>query len=175
MENTLLDKVTYKIEQTRWGTWRRHYTATGGYFAEFRSHAELLGIPVLHYTRGKCPETGRRVIAKGIVAVGRLAFGVVAVGHASLGLIAVGQLALGILFGLGQGATGMAAVGQLAVGYSLAAGQLAMGRTVIAQLGLGEYVLAQVGIGDHVWSTQKADPEAVVYFRELWQRLSEII
>ena len=49
----------------------------------------------MHYTRGKCPETGRRIIAKGVIAVGRLATGIVAIGHASFGLIAIGQLAYG--------------------------------------------------------------------------------
>jgi hypothetical protein len=74
-----------------------------------------LGLPLLHYTRGICPETGRRIIAKGVLAVGRLAMGVLAIGHASFGAIAIGQLGLGILLGLGQGATGLYAVGQVAL------------------------------------------------------------
>ena len=83
MENTLLREVEYMIEETRWGIWRRHFTATGQYFAEFTSHATFLGLPLFHFTRGKCPETGRLIIAKGVVAVGRVARGIVAIGHVS--------------------------------------------------------------------------------------------
>ena len=70
MENQLLANVEYQVEKTRWGSWRRHFSGKGQYFAEFRSNATFLGMPVLHYTHGKCPETGRRIVAKGIIAVG---------------------------------------------------------------------------------------------------------
>ncbi|MDP2970222.1 MAG: hypothetical protein Q8P64_13595, partial [Deltaproteobacteria bacterium] len=88
MKNLLLEKVEYKIETTSFGTWRRFVYPNGKYFAEFRSHATFWGLPLLHYTRGICPETGRRVVAKGIMAVGRLAMGALAIGQASFGLIA---------------------------------------------------------------------------------------
>ena len=83
MRNLLLEKVEYKIEKTTWGVWRRFVYPNGHYFAEFRSHQTLFGWPLLHYTRGKCPETGRRIVAKGIIAVGRLAVGGLGIGHAS--------------------------------------------------------------------------------------------
>jgi hypothetical protein len=73
----------------------------------------------LHYTRGKCPETGKRVVAKGVVAVGRLA----------MGIFAIGQAAIGLMFGLGQIATG-----------EIAIGQIAYGNYVLAQVGYGDYV-----------------------------------
>ncbi len=167
MENKLLADVEYKIEKTRWGIWRRYFSDSGQYFAEFRSNATFLGVPWVHYTRGKCPETGRRIVAKGVLAVGRLAIGIVAVGQASLGVIAFGQLAVGLLFGLGQASIALGAVGQLALGLSFGIGQLATGHSAIGQLGMGKYVLAQVGFGEHVWSTREADPEAVAYFQEL--------
>ena len=63
-------------------------------------------MPLLHYTRGICPETGKRVVAKGIVAVGRIAAGIVAIGQAAFGAIAIGQLALSLLFWIGQAAGG---------------------------------------------------------------------
>jgi hypothetical protein len=165
MKNLLLEKVEYKIETTNFGVWRRFVYSNGAYFAEFRSHATFLGLPLFHYTRGKCPETGRRIIAKGVIAVGRLATGVVAIGHASFGLIAIGQLGLGLLFGLGQGSTGLYAVGQVAVGLLFGLGQIATGQIAIGQLAYGEYVLAQLGYGKHVWSQNRADPEAVVFFK----------
>ena len=102
MKNLLLENVEYKIEETRLGVWRSFLFPSGAYFAEFKTHKTFFGLPLLHYTRGICPETGRRVVAKGVVAVGRLASGIVAIGQASFGLIAIGQLAVSILFGSGR-------------------------------------------------------------------------
>jgi hypothetical protein len=106
MKNILLENVEYQIDKTSFGVWRRYLYPTGAFFAEFKSHRTLLGLPLLHYTRGICPETGKCVKAKGIVAVGRIAAGIVAIGQASFGVIAIGQLALSLLFGIGQAAGG---------------------------------------------------------------------
>ena len=171
MANLLFEKADYQIEKTRFGTWRRYMYPNGMMFREFKSHRRYFNMPLVHYTSGKCPETGRRIVARGIIACGRLAFGGLAVGHASLGLIAIGQAGLGILLGLGQLATGWSALGQLAVGLKFGAGQLAMGQTAVGQLAWGRYVLAQLGLGTHVWSTGSADPVAVEYFHALFHRL----
>lgn len=173
MKNVLLENVEYKIEETPLGVWRRYLYPTGAYFSEFKAHRTMWGLPLIHYTNGICPETGKRVVAKGVVAIGRLAAGVVAIGQASLGIVAIGQLALGIFFGLGQGSIGMVAVGQIAIGASFGLGQFATGLTAIGQLGIGRYVLGQIGFGEHVWSTKRADPEAVEYFQSLYERVLE--
>jgi hypothetical protein len=170
MKNLLLEPVDYKIETTSLGVWRRFVYPTGSAFAEFKSHGTFWGLPLIHYTYGKCPETGRRIIAKGIVAVGRLAVGGLAIGHASLGVVAIGQLGLGLLLGLGQGATGWAAVGQLALGLQFGLGQLATGSVAIGQIAYGKIVLAQEGWGQYVWSMKRHDPEAVQFFRSLLSR-----
>jgi len=170
MQNMLLEKVEYQIEETPRGVWRRFAYPTGGLFAEFRSHRRLWGMPVLHYTRGLCPETGRRVVAHGVIGVGRLATGVIAIGQAAFGVIAIGQLAVGAVFGLGQAATGVVALGQLAIALLFGAGQIATGATAIGQIALGKFVLAQFGLGPHVWSPDRADPEAVAYFKALATR-----
>src|SRR5262245_47038119 len=127
MQNLLLEDIEYASEETRLGTWYRFVYPNGQIFAEFVSHRQLFGLPLLHYTYGRCPETGRRVIAKGIIAIGRLAVGVFALGQASLGLIAVGQLGLGLLFGFGQATTGIVCLGQVAMGLVFGAGQVATG------------------------------------------------
>ena len=150
MPNTLLEKVEYKIEKTHFGTWRRYGYIDGTAFHEFKSHATMMGLPLIHYTYGRSPETGRRVCAKGVIAVGRIASGIIAIGHASIGVIAVGQLAIGFLFGLGQLATGLAAVGQAAIGVYFGLGQLATGVIAIGQFAIGKYVLAQAGVGKYV-------------------------
>ena len=173
MDNLLLEKVEYKIEETRFGVWRSYLYPTGAYFAEFRSHWMLVGLPFLHYTRGICPETGRRMVAKGVIAVGRVAAGILAIGQASFGVFAIGQLALSLLFGLGQASTGVIAVGQLAVGLKFGLGQLAIGLTAIGQFGVGRFVLAQMGFGEHVWTPRRADLEAMEYFKCLLQGVIE--
>ena len=168
----LLEKVEYKIEETPRGIWRRFMYPNGRYFSEFRSHTVIFGLPLLHFTRGICPETGKRVVAKGIVAIGRIAVGGIAIGQAAAGLIAIGQASLGILLALGQAGLGLTAIGQLSVGGYFAAGQLAIGETAIGQLAIGKYILAQIGFGSHAWTPEVADPEAVQRFRELWEWLS---
>jgi len=172
MPNLLLEKIEYRTEKTRRGVWRRYLYPNGQYFAEYRSNRTWFGLPLLHYTRGICPETGRRIMARGIVAVGRSACGGLAVGQAAFGLIAVGQLALGGLLGLGQAGSGLIAVGQLAIGAVFALGQISGGFIAIGQLALGYYVLAQFGIGEFVWSQETAAPEAVDYFMHLWRWLT---
>lgn len=171
MANLLNEQIDFKTERTGLGVWRSYLYSNGARFSEFRSYHEILGWPLLHYTYGINPETGRRVVARGVIAVGRLAMGGVAIGHASLGLIAIGQLGLGLLFGLAQLSTGYMAVGQFALATEFGLGQFATGSTAIGQFGLGDYVLAQAGWGNHVWQQESADPQAVDYFHNLLERL----
>jgi hypothetical protein len=163
--NLLLSNVEYEVIETRRGTWRRYLYPTGQLFEEFVSHAHMFGMPVLHFTRGKCPETGKRIVAKGVIAIGRMALGILAIGQASCGLIAIGQLAIGVLFGMGQLCTGVFALGQFAVGTAFAVGQFAGGYAAIGQIAYGKYVLAQIGFGDYVWDMRGASDDAVKFFQ----------
>lgn len=168
MKNMLLETIEYKTEETEHGTWRRFVYPNGESFSEYRSETIVFGLPLVHYTSGKCPETGKRLVAKGFIAVGRKAVGVIAIGQVSAGLVALGQASLGLLFCLAQAGAGFVALGQLALGARFGAGQLTTGTTAIGQLALGRYVLAQVGFGSHLWTPGYADPEAVRHFQELW-------
>ncbi len=167
--NMLLADAQYQTEVTRLGTWRRFLYPNGALFEEFVSHGSLLGLPLLHYTRGRCPETGKRIVAKGVVAIGRLAIGIIAIGQASAGVIAIGQLAVGLLFGLGQASTGIVAVGQLAIAVMAGLGQATCGNVVIGQFAFGHYVLAQIGFGMHVMDVRGTDPQAAELFGPLFQ------
>jgi len=164
----MLEEIEYVVEETNRGVWRRYLYPTGARFAEFKSYQTFLGWPLIHYTYGRCPETGRRIVAKGVIAVGRLAIGVIALGQASMGLVAFGQLAIGILFGLGQASTGIAAIGQLALGITFGLGQMATGTVAIGQVAVGEYVRGQLGFGKYVWSMKRTDPEAVRWFTSMF-------
>ena len=175
MKNQLLEKVEYKTEETTHGVWRSFLYPTGEYFAEYHSKAEIFGMPLVHFTRGKCPETGKRIVARGFFAVGRMAVGVIAVGQASAGLLAIGQIGFGLLFGLAQACAGLIAIGQLAAGIHFGAGQIATGVTAIGQFAVGKYVLAQTGFGQFLWTPAHRDPAAVRYFHELWKWLSALV
>ena len=164
VEHLLQQQINYQTERTALGWWRRFLYPDGELFEEFVSHARFAGLPLLHFTRGRCPETGRRIVARGVIAVGRLAVGGLAIGQASLGLVAVGQLGLGLLFGLGQATSGVVALGQLALGFWLGIGQLATGYIAVGQLAAGHYVLAQRGFGTEVWDMRHAAPAAQEFF-----------
>ena len=164
MKNLLLEPVEYKVEETRRGVWRRFLYPGGDLFEEFTSHRHLFGLPLFHYTRGRCPETGKRVTARGFIAIGRFAVGVIGIGQVSAGLLAVGQLAFGLLLALGQASVGLFALGQLAIATVFAVGQFAGAYVAVGQFGLGQYVLAQFGIGQHVWDTRGESPVARQFF-----------
>lgn len=175
MKNQLFENVEYKIEETRNGIWRRFLYPNGEYFAEFRSHTTMFGLPLIHYTHGKCPETGKRIVARGILAVGRMAMGIIALGQISAGFIALGQASIGLLFCLAQAGAGILAIGQMAIGVHFGVGQLATGTTAIGQLAIGKYVLAQWGLGSYVWTVRHSDPEALKHFQQLWAWLSSFL
>jgi hypothetical protein len=175
MRNLLLEKIDYKIEETPRGVWRRFVYPNGAYFAEFRSHLEMFGLPFIHFTRGICPETGRHVVARGVIGIGRMATGVIAIGQASAGVIAFGQASIGLTCCVAQAGAGLYALGQLALGWIFGIGQLATGTTAIGQIALGRYVLAQLGFGTYLWTHSHVNPIAVAHFQELWNRISSFL
>lgn len=92
---------------------------------EYRSEAELFGLPLLHVARGIDRETGRPLIARGVIAVGNVAFGLLfALGGVAFGGIAFGGLSIGLL-ALGGMAVGFAALGGASFGVLFAAGGVA--------------------------------------------------
>jgi hypothetical protein len=101
MENLLYETIDYKIEETALGTWKSFLGFNGQLFREFTSHRQIFGMPLLHYTYGRDPKTGRRKVARGFFAVGRIAIGVFPVGQLAIGIIPIGQAAFGLIFGLG--------------------------------------------------------------------------
>lgn len=165
--NLLLNDVQYLVQETDHGVWRRFLYPNGREFAEFKTHRSLAGLPLLHYTHGICPQTGKRVTAHGIIAIGRIASGIIAIGQFAMGLIAVGQLSIGLLLAIGQASLGTFCFGQLALGLIFGAGQFATGQIAIGQLAYGGNVLAQFGWGKHVVDMHGVDPVAKDFFLHL--------
>ena len=175
--NLLLHDVQYQVTETEAGTWRRFMYPSGKVFSEYKSHRTWGGLPLIHYTFGRSPETGKFVTAHGVLAIGLvargyLAFGLVArgllaIGFLAFGFIALGWVGIGLLLGFGQLAVGLFSVGQFAIAVIFALGQFAAGHVAVGQMAVGTYVLAQLGWGDHVWDTRVVDPVAHQFFLSL--------
>ncbi|NOY82070.1 MAG: hypothetical protein GXP31_13825 [Kiritimatiellaeota bacterium] len=164
--NLLLSEPEYKVTRTRFGARREYLYPDGRLFSEFRSRARLGPWPLVHITRGRCPSTGRRITARGVIAVGRIAAGGVAFGQVAVGLVAFGQLSFGLV-AVGQAAFAAGfALGQLGVAPATVA-QFGVGVLVVAQLGFGRYVLAQRGFGQFVYSVKRHDREVAELVRGL--------
>jgi hypothetical protein len=167
MKNELLEQVEYKVIETGFGVWKSFGYVTGLSYHEFTSHAKVGTLPLVHFTYGRNPETGRRKAAKGVIAVGRIAYGIIAIGQLAIGLVPIGQAAFGLLLGIGQVSTGLFAVGQAAIGFYFGLGQLATGYIAIGQFAIGTYALGQWALGKYVWSMTRADEAAQELFRNL--------
>ena len=57
----------YQLDETTLGTWKSFQHENGKKFREFNSHAHVGGLPLLHFTSGKSPETNRRKTAVGLI------------------------------------------------------------------------------------------------------------
>jgi hypothetical protein len=154
-----------RIETTPFGKWRRCRLANGRYFKEFVSHRRLWGVPLVHIVSGRDPRTGRRAVAKGIIAIGQFAVGVISIGQVAAGLISVGQLAFGLLFVVAQVGAGIIAIGQFAASVVFALGQFAIGWTAIGQFACGQHAIGQVVI----------PPQAALQFWQDWSAFFAVL
>ena len=88
---------------------------------EYRSKEEINGWPLIHINLGMHPETGRPLVAKGVVAIGNISIGIVSIGAAAFGVINLAGFGLGIV-SLASFAIGIVALGAVALGYKVALG-----------------------------------------------------
>lgn len=137
---------------------------------EYRSAAELFGLPLVHYVQGVDPATGKALVAKGIIAIGDIAFGVLfAMGGVAYGGIAVGGVAVGVL-AFGGMALGVFALGGMAVALFLAVGGMAMSLV---------YALGGLALAPFAGGGNRMDPEILQLMnnpgealKDLWRMLS---
>ena len=119
-------KFPGRVEYTPRGRWLRWAGDEGRtYYREYESRARFAGMPLVHFTAGTHPTTGKSRAAIGWIAIGQYAYGGLAIGQFAVGLVSVGQFSLSLLAGVGQFTTGMIAIGQVAVGGLIGVGQLA--------------------------------------------------
>ncbi len=111
---------------------------------EYRSKEEINGWPLIHINLGKNPETGRPLVAKGVVAIGNIALGVVSIGGAAFGVVTLAGFGLGVV-SLGGIAIGIVALGAVALGY-----EFALGAVVLS----AKYAIGAISLDFHfvVWS-----------------------
>ncbi|MHC4207074.1 MAG: hypothetical protein ACYSTT_20670, partial [Planctomycetota bacterium] len=143
-------------------------TAMRKFGYEYSSKTKLFGWPMLHIATGFDTATGRKRVAKGIIALGEVAVGVVACGGVALGgftfgglgigVVAFAGVALGLLLALGGFAIGGIAFGGAAVGL------IAMGSEMVGYCtyDAGKW---QIGAGD----TATPGPQAVA-FTKFWAK-----
>jgi hypothetical protein len=124
-------------------------------------------LPLYEISLGSDP--GRRQIrgrARGIIAIGDIAFGVIAIGGYARGVVAIGGLAAG-LFSFGGLSVGLlSAIGGLAIG-GLAFGGAAAGGIAVGGSAAGYYVCGVASTGIHAISTTASAPKAVSLLRRL--------
>jgi hypothetical protein len=136
--------------------------ATGhGYYGwgyEYKSEAELFGVPLIHIAQGVDPQTGAPRVARGIIAIGDIAIGGFAMGGLALGGISIGGASAGV-FALGGVALGGVTFGGVSIGVLLAVGGLA----VSTAYAIGGLALAPNYIGGN-----GADPEFIRLLERLF-------
>jgi len=115
---------------------------------EYRSKAEVAGLPLVHVAQGIDPATGRPRIARGIIAIGNVAIGVVAMGGFAMGIVSLGGFSLGFL-ALGGLALGGVSIGGVAIAYYLAAGGMALSLN---------YAMGGMALAPHTLGPDGIDP-----------------
>jgi hypothetical protein len=125
---------------------------------ELRIPLEGDGLPLIHIATGIDPRTGRKRIAKGVIAIGDVAVGGIAIGGVSLGVVSLGGMSFGIV-----------SLGGLSIAALFALGGLAIGGIAIGGAAVGYYAMGGGAFGAHTWSGMGQDPEAVRFFNQ-WIR-----
>jgi eukaryotic-like serine/threonine-protein kinase len=130
---------------------------------EFKSQATFFGWPVLHIVFGPDPYTGKRRVAKGVIAIGDVAVGGLAIGGSAFGILVIGGIGVGIVSFSGMSLAILAAIGGLAVG-AFAFGGLAIGFVALGGMGVGVWAAGGTAIGVFTADAQRVDPQAAVVF-----------
>lgn len=136
---------------------------------EYRSQAEFLGWPLVHVAFGVDARTGKRKIAKGIIAIGDAAIGGLAIGGGAIGIVAIGGAAIGLVTLGGLSLALLLGIGGLATGC-FAFGGLAIGGVAVGGCAVGYYAYGGAAFGRFTVTGQAQDPAAMNLFSGAPQR-----
>jgi len=128
--------------------------AQGHHGYEYKSEAQMFGLPLIHIATGLDPKTGKKRIAKGIIAIGDVAIGGIAVGGFAMGGLTLGGMSVGAV-----------SIGGMAIGVLMALGGMAVGYAAIGGFAVGVYAIGGGALGAYVISAGQVDPEAVEFFK----------
>jgi hypothetical protein len=131
---------------------------------EYRSEEEIFGWPLIHITRGYDPQSGKRLVSKGLIAIGEISIGLVAIGGFALGGVAIGGLGIGLI-AIGGLAAGLIAFGGLAFGISAAIGVAAFSFM---------YAVGVMAHAQYVISLFRVDWEIFDHLRQFWSGIQSI-
>jgi len=131
---------------------------------DYKSTQTILGVPLLHVATGRDPVTGKRRVARGIIAVGEVAIGVLAFGGISMGLFAFGGLALGGLAIAGL-AGGVTTIGGMSIAVLFAYGGVSIGYVAYGGLAIGYYAMGGAAFGAHALGGNHYDAVARHFFK----------
>jgi hypothetical protein len=129
-----------------------------GWNYEYKSAAELFGLPLIHIAQGIDPKTGAPRIAKGIIAIGNIAIGVFALGGLALGGVTIGGASIGI-FAFGGLALGGVTLGGLSIAVLVAFGGLAISTG---------YAIGGLALAPHFIGGNGTDPEFIRLLESLF-------
>lgn len=130
-----------------WASTPPHVRHMYGY--DYRSKTECFGWPLIHVCSGRDPQTGKKRIAKGIVAIGDIAVGGFACGGVAAGVVTFGGASVGLI-SFGGAAVGLLlAIGGAAIGFGLSLGGLTIGTVAIGGLAFGYYGQGGAGAVAH--------------------------
>lgn len=116
------------------------------YHREFRSKAEIRGVPIVHINYGLGNYRAKGIIAIGNISTGVLAIGLIARGFLSIGVLSIGLLAMGVL-SLGALVVGCIAAGIISVA-GIAVGVMTLGGVALGVVSIGGCALAtHVSVG----------------------------
>jgi len=132
---------------------------------EYRTEMEILGLPLVHITKGHDPKTGNRLVSKGVIAIGEIAIGVLAVGGFAFGGLAVGGMGVGLI-AFGGLAIGVLSAGGIALGGLTAIG----GITYSLVYAVGGFAHAQ-----YVISPFRVDREILELLGRFWSGIRQIL
>jgi len=135
--------------------------AMGG---EYRSETVIGGLPLLHIAWGMDMATGKKRVARGIIAIGDMAHGAFAFGGIARGGFAFGGVALGVVAVGGVG-IGLISFSGLAIALLFAYGGFAISGIAVGGFALGYYANGGAAFGVYPLGANIQSPEAREFFR----------
>jgi hypothetical protein len=132
---------------------------------EYRSRATLFGLPLVHVTSGINVATGKRHVAKGIIAIGEVAKGFIAFGGLAIGVFSFGGASIGIV-ACGGFALGLCSFAGIAVALVMAFGGFSFAPIALGGFAFGYYAWGGAVFAVHAIGSNARDPLARDFFRD---------